>query len=229
MRRTLFYLSVALLAFGIGSFVVFKSYWKVDENPVAVQPIEETKVDKIELTPNLVRQDTDFFKPKESFKCENKFLLAVWNDLRKDEDLKEVFDRGIQNNELADCSEVIGIDKLIDLNGDGRGEAFINGKGWLNGLDERRIWIVGKIGENYKVILDSLNVSFATLEHKTNGYVDLIETEKISIPEYEKTLYQFSGNTYKANKCWTEIIAARDKREMIYELKKPRKSFHKCF
>lgn len=226
MRRCIFCLLVALLAFGLGSFVVFKFYWN-EEKPV-VEAVNNSNVEKIELTPNFNQQNAESVKKKENFKCENRFLFAVWNHLRKDKDLKEVFDRGIQNNELSDCSDVIGIDKFADLNNDGAAEAFINGKGWLNGLDERRIWIVGKIGGNYKVFLDASRLSLESAGHKTNNFVDLIGTEKISIPEYEKTLFQFSGNFYKAGKCWTEIIAARDKNETIYVLKKPGKYFHAC-
>lgn len=37
MRRILFNTSVALLAFGIGSFVVFNFSWKETEKPLAVE------------------------------------------------------------------------------------------------------------------------------------------------------------------------------------------------
>lgn len=209
MRRTLFYLSVALLAFGLGSFVVFEFCWS--DEKLIVETINNSNVEKIRQMPEFNRQNIKSLKRKENFKCEDQFLLAVWNYLRKDKDLKEIFDRGVQTGELSDCLDVIGIDKLDDLNNDGESEAFINGKGWLNGLDERRIWIVGKIGGNYKVILEADNIIIETVEDKTNNYADLIGTEKISIPEYEKTVFQFSGDSYTANKCWTEIIAARKK------------------
>ncbi len=40
MSRSIFYLSVALFAFGIGSFVVFKFYFKTNEQPTIVSPNE---------------------------------------------------------------------------------------------------------------------------------------------------------------------------------------------
>ncbi len=44
MRRTAFYLSVALLAFGIGSLVVFNFYWETQNSLPKVEPTEDSKV-----------------------------------------------------------------------------------------------------------------------------------------------------------------------------------------
>ena len=49
MRRSIFYLSVALFAFGIGSFDVFNFYWKSTEQSVTAQATEIDTVSKLEI------------------------------------------------------------------------------------------------------------------------------------------------------------------------------------
>ncbi|HEX8636482.1 MAG TPA: hypothetical protein VF692_00355, partial [Pyrinomonadaceae bacterium] len=50
MRRIAFYLSVALVAFGIGLFVVFNFYFKSNEQIANVQTTEQSKSENIKRT-----------------------------------------------------------------------------------------------------------------------------------------------------------------------------------
>lgn len=223
MRRYTFYIAIALFSFVVGSLLAAVSYYKTNiPNLTLVDANHEPQfVPEIDL-PEAV-------KAKNGFRCDDKFLLAVWNRLRENDDLKEVFDYGTGKNTLSDCSEVVGIDKFIDLNGDGDPEAVVTGKGWINGISEISTWIVEKNKGNYKVVLDH-GIGLYEIEKQMNkGFYAILISVKVSIEESDKFLYRFDGDSYKQKKCWTEIIAARDRRGQVYELKKPRKNYWRCW
>ena len=158
-------------------------------------------------------------------KCENPYLLAVWNRLQKDADYQELFDG---KNAISDCSEVLEIGGVIDLNNDGNKEAVVGDNGWLNGVFDQSFWIVRKVGETYSIILVAKHLEYIERKQFTNGFLDLIVSFKVSLEEYDKSLLEFDGKSYKPKKCWNEVIAARNDDGQIYKLKKSRITPIKC-
>ena len=72
MRRIVFYLSVALLAFGIGSFVGVKFYLKsVEQLPIA---------EKIQITESVPKVENQQIK----YGCKDKEDELFWEELDKD-------------------------------------------------------------------------------------------------------------------------------------------------
>ena len=216
MRRITFYLAIGFLTFA-ASICVYISYTSWNETKPESEYSEKTKQAEIPQ----VQSEVVTTEQKTVFRCNDKFIAAVWNHLRENKMLAEVFDNGIRQNDLKDCSDVIGVRELFDLNGDGNQDALIIGKGWLNGINESSIWIVEKDKENYKVILDKAIGEYEIKKQKTKNFRDISISFKESIGESRKFLYQFDGSSYKLQKCWTEIIAARNKQDQIHELKKP--------
>lgn len=226
MRRYIFYLAVGIITFGVSLFAYISfALWKVNK----LETNDVKRIETLQKTPEQFEFTEKPSKTDKDFKCENQYLLAVWNHLQKDNDYKEIFDNGIRQNDLKDCSEVIGIDELIDLNNDGNQEAIVTGRGWLNGISEISIWIVEKNKESYRVILDNGLGIYEIKNQKTEGFQDILISFKVSIQDSDKFLYQFSGKSYKPKKCWTETIAARDRQDRIYELKKPRIKNWNCW
>ena len=100
MRRIIFYLSVALLAFGIGSFVVFKFCWKPAEQSITTQATEVDNVSKLEIKNDSMqfemKDDLMLRKFKEdkvddskevilkNLPCKDKKLRLVWNKIKND-------------------------------------------------------------------------------------------------------------------------------------------------
>lgn len=87
MRRKLFYYSVALLTFGLGLSLAIKFYSVGSDNVVlhSVPPVREAEE----------KFDAQILSEKREVKskCENPYLLAVWNRLQRDADYQELFDK----------------------------------------------------------------------------------------------------------------------------------------
>ncbi len=219
MRSIIFYLVVGFITFGIGFLGCF-SYlqWKGSKT----QSDGFKRMEKVKSLQKMPEHIESLEKPSDKnkdFKCENQYLLAVWNHLQKDKDYKELFKKG---NKITDCSEVFGISDAIDLNNDGNKEAVVSDNGWRNGVFSQSFWIVRKIGNDYKIILVGKDLEYEIRNQTTNGFRDLILSFKDSLEEYEKSLFKFDGKSYKPKKCWNEIIAARNQHEQLYMFRKPR-------
>ena len=141
MRQIIFYIAIALLAFGIGSFIAVKFYYQsVEKQPV--KPIKEKpKVAEFKTNPNFVfdlnaksfkQQDKENAEKKVPFTCKNKTLVPAWNYLRKNEEDAKLLDDQIEANGFKSCSEIISILEQVDLNNDGIKEVIVGGKTYSN-------------------------------------------------------------------------------------------------
>ena len=209
MRRTLFYLSVALSAFGIGSFVVFNFYWKVSESSSSSEQktiLNFNSNQRSHILDDLRKQAIEDRKnsslQKAEFSCEDVNLLAVWTLLRKDKDFKNESSERIENDRISSCSELFQIEKLVDLNNDGVKEAIVGGKdGLVNGANNQAIWIVQKIGKTHKILLQDSFEDYEIKKNATNGYQDVFTKHHDSCCSSSQTTYKFSGGKYQESKC----------------------------
>jgi hypothetical protein len=232
MRRTLFYLSVALLAFGIGSFVVFKFYWMVDENSTVNETKNELKTQtnkKIEYSKAngnsfIFTQTNESFSNNDKPKtiCSDKKLLPFWNELRKDKRFRE---RAKDFYMEADCSVMLEIQK-IDLNNDGRKESVLWGKNGnlCGGTGNCDIWVYEKKNGKYKLLLQSgaYNDETKWLElkkAKSSNYQDILLKTHFSAAETVYEFYKFNGNKYIENKCLFYDYSLREEKSAILSCK----------
>ncbi len=223
MRRTLFYLSVALLAFGIGSFVVFKFYWVADKEQIIAQQnqiADETQTEKYfgkGLTEGKVtvlnKSDEPVDVPKlQRATCSDENIRSVWNELLTDEEFQESAKRFYDK---ADCSDMLHIQKT-DLNDDWQKEIILSGNNsnLCDAAFSCLYWIFEKKHDNYKQILRSRATGYNQIANykkkrgieisktKSNGYRTIILRGGANYQTFQFT-FQFEKNKYVEKECLT--------------------------
>ena len=203
MRRILFYLSVALLSFGIGSFGGFSFYWS-NSSEIAVMKAP-TKIKFIE-------QNTFDQTLSAKFSCEDQATKTVWSKLEKDNEfMTEIYPNIEENN----CQEVF-VRQQIDLNNDNSDEIILRGVYGLfcGSSGDCPTWIVSKINNEYKIIFEtSVGESpegLQFLRGKTNKFKNI----KIKLNNGWEAdnfgFFNFDGNQYRIKKCFVNVNSAYD-------------------
>ncbi|MDQ6785604.1 MAG: hypothetical protein M3033_02125 [Acidobacteriota bacterium] len=243
MRRYTFYLSVALLAFGIGSFVVFNLYFKHAEQSVIAQT---TEINKSEVKEQALTSTQDVPQDKE-LNDEEKAAFDV---------LKPTIKKWLRGekikSEFTDASnesikEISGKDKselsedeatwysyfrfeptLIDIDGDGKNELAI--RNYCAPVGNCQFWVFKKKGNDYEILLqsDGGDVQTFKLEHKkSKGYFDIKTTSHGDAWSGGIEVYKFNGKKYTLGECY-EYNYSYLKDGKLYELKKAKITSRKC-
>ncbi len=182
MRRYTFYLSVALLAFGIGSFVVFNFFWKTQNSLPKVELTVDSKVEVVNNSlENKKTKQPEFIEIAfKNFPCEDKNLKPFWNELK---------DRTVSRNtdyieRIKDCSDLIQTDYLvglnndgqIDLNNDGQKEIFIrSASGYFCGNNCQVFWVFQKDNkQGYRKLFEQMGYMTIVENKKTKGYKEIM-------------------------------------------------------
>ncbi len=228
MRRYTFYLSVALLAFGIGSFVVFKFYWNTQNNLLNAELTEESKVEVANTS--LENQRTK--QPKfveiafKNLPCEDENLKPFWYELK---------DRTVSINtdyleRIKDCSNLIWIDESVDLNNDGRKEIFIRSEsGYFCGNNCQVFWVFQQDKEKgLRKLFEQMGYMPIVKNTKTKGYKDIMFEVYASYVYFDKKLYKFNGTEYVPKKCWSESKLYKNKAGELVEGKRYKTEYHEC-
>ena len=213
MRRYILYIAVALLAFGIGSFVVFKFYWITEEKPNIAEEqksIAEIQIEKhfgtgFGIGSSERRLNEPIYIPKlHKATCSDKKLLPIWNELKKDKDFREAAKDFYMQ---ADCTEMLDVQK-IDLNDDGQKEIVLWGQnGNLCGATGNcTLWIYENKNGKYKLLLraGAYNAEtrwFEVKKAKSGGYRNLLLKTHFSGYETTYAFYKYNNNKYVKGKC----------------------------
>jgi hypothetical protein len=218
MRRYTFYLSVALLAFGISSFFVFKFYW--NEEAIISKGNEISEISMNDAKKQF-SQDVKGFRPK--YTCNDKDILSLRRQLETDEFLARFENhKHLQSKNLSeiDCSEIYEIERT-DLNNDNLEEIVIKG----NSVDvcsvrgNCKLWVFLKTENNYRIILhDEWTFNYKIQTEKTNGYKDLRITMNSSNgnPASYVNVFKFNGNNYQRKECFSEEWTGKsDKTKLV--------------
>ena len=244
MRRYTFYLSVALLAFGIGSFVVFNLYFKHAEQSVTAQTTEASKSENKEQ--NLAQQtsqddDEAIDEDEGAFKVleptirkwlHGEKIKTGWNDITP-ELIKEVTSKDESELDEAELHfwKDLGFQfttHLIDIDGDGKNELAIQNRCAPVGNCE--FLVFRKSGNSYETILqtsDGAVQTFKLKNSKTNGSFDLETKAHGDAWSGRIEIYKFDGKQYKVSECY-EYNYSYLKNGKLYELKKPKITLRKC-
>lgn len=210
MRRYTFYLSVALLSFGIGSFVVFKLYWKINEfsvsnendlanNVAVVNPIYNSE--DLLLKSNKKNGKTEFV-------CNDKEIQPVWNMIMKD----KYFPEHLQNSgRKIDCGEeLVRKTSNFDINGNGIKEIVIQGiwgKDFCGMYSGCWFGVFEQTSQGYKSIYTYLNVAeFELGKDKSFGYQDLVLHSNGGLYGEYISILRFDGKKYKPKKCFIKTF-----------------------
>ena len=243
MRRRIFYLSVALLAFGISSFVGLKFYFKHTENYAIDQTMKTTKSEVEEQPSKLVQETSQEEEPNEEEKAAFDVLkptIAKWLRGEKikheftdasNESIKEV--SGKDKSELSkDQATWFSYFKfeptLIDVDGDGKNELAIRNNCSIVG--NCQFWLFKKKGNDYQIILKTLPGAVQTFKlkiAKTNGYFDLETKDHGTASSGEIEIYKFDGEKYKMRECYN-YDSSNLKDGKLYELKKTKITTINC-
>ena len=157
----------------------------------------------------VIKQD---ILPKE-FTCNNKELLGIWNEIWKDNFLKEFFENGIPE---GDCAEYLDISRMVDLNDDGKKELIVKGKGRISAASTMPIWVIQKNTSNYKILLQEQGEFYKIEKTKTNGYRDLYFPSRRTVMSSFLSTYKFKEGVYHRSKCQVEFFYEESKFRKIF-------------
>ena len=200
MCRYAFYLSIALLTFGIGVFATIEFNKQSFEKDSIKPQTKETKIERTQSFVEEAKEETP--KQKVKFQCKDKILLSVWNFLLEQNDFgnlaNSVADEGISN-----CSEIFQINEFIDLNNDGVKEVIVRGKNSLvnSTTGNYGTWICQKVGHSYKVIFEESAEECKVKKSVTNGYRDIFIRGHASCCSSYLSTYKFHDGKYEESKC----------------------------
>ncbi len=243
MRRRAFYFVVALLAFGIGSFVVFNLYFKHAEQSVIAQTTETNKLENKEQISTSIQENSQDEESNDEEKAAFEVLKPTIKKWLRGEKIK---------NEFTDASnesikEILGKDKselsedeatwfsyfrfeptLIDVDGDGKNELAI--RNYCAPVGNCQFWIFKKKGNDYETILPAKDNSvqiFRLKRSKTNGFFDLETKSHGDAWSGGMDIYKFDSKEYKLSECYGYNYSYL-KDGKLYELKKAKITARKC-
>ena len=209
MRRYTFYLAVALLAFGIGSFVVYQFYLKPEPKvaetsgtDIFMQRFDDVRV---EIKKRALERSskTQISVEKKTFTCGNKILSVVIDDLRRDKIFNEDFENYLEESDSSDCRSMLFIEQFVDLNSDGINEFIVRGNSSLlcGGTGNCQTWIYKKSGSSYKKLLETSGEYLLIKKTSTNSYKDIFVKDHDSAYSSYQMTFKFDRNKYKESKC----------------------------
>lgn len=236
MRRYTFYLSIALLAFELGSFVSFKFYWNIQNDSPQVEPPEKSKTEVVNISPeNKKTKQPTFIKIAfKDLSCKDEGLKPIWSEL---------IDRTVSINtdyieRIKDCSDLIetndsdGLNKdgQVDLDNDGQKEMFVRSViGYFCGNNCRIFWVFRKDNEKgYRKLFEAMGYMTIVENKKTKGFKDIRFEVYANYAYIDQKLYRFNGTEYVPKKCWSESKLYKNKVGEILEGKKYKTTYHDC-
>lgn len=247
MRRYTFYLSIALLAFGIGSFVVFGICWKTVEPSSSIENSEF-----LENHTNVKNEDT-----KIKYGCKDEELVSFWEKLDKDaflqfkkreikirnvdaaftsypnsDDSFREFEKDWNNFQTKfNCAYFSGIEDEVgwaDLNNDGEKEIFVIGE-FSRYHGEKELFVFQKKKDVWKLILfDVGNEETRIRDNKTNGHFDIETKTSFSGGNRSIDTFRFNGKNYEERNCLSENTVIKKANETIV-VDKPVVFREKCY
>jgi hypothetical protein len=200
MCRYVLYLAVALLAFGIGLFIVFK-FWKKPlkivekETLTEIKPIEQNNTDK---------------NSKIEFGCEDEAARTVWEKLKNDKKFMDETYAAIEARHINDCQELFETQKS-DLNDDNSDEVIFRG---IYGLfcgssGDCPTWIVSKINNEYRIIFEAwagdAPDGLQFLQKKTHNLKDIKVKLDNGWAADNFGIFKFDGKQYRIKQCFKDV------------------------
>lgn len=200
MRRIFFYLSVALLAFGIGSSVAFEFYWNTEKI------VPKVKVEKFEVTESK-QSSNDDSEIQTIEDSEDK----VCSGISQDDIFEPVIKKWLKGKKIKEKLTSPGEDyeafgkfvpKLLDVNSDGKQELQIKSDCLLNGSCYYCIY--QKVEGDYKNIFFPMykiqTVEFG--DKNSKGYREIKTVAKADDNKKYVAYFNFDGQFYSADKCF---------------------------
>ena len=145
--------------------------------------------------------------------CEDEELSPIWKILSDDKDIKELI---IENNLGGDCADFVSMTEKIDLNNDGINELFVEGNGNFGNVSTVPIWVIGKEGNNFKILLREQGEEYEIKKTRTNNYNDLFFPSRRNVQSSFLSTYIFNDGKYLVQKCQVAFYKKSDKPTKIF-------------
>lgn len=226
MNGRFIYLLVALLTFGIGSFIALNFYGKGQneprniENPEIKQPDFSSKIKPVKSYS--IKEYEQIFSaaspkkevPQNPF-CRDTKILPIWNQLINDKTFK---DWEADSRDSLDCSEMLDV-KQLDLNRDGQKEILLRGKNsnLCSPVGNCAFWIYSKNGKKYRKLIHSTDFWEITKmgnqvrKSKTKGYFDILLKGHMSASDTNYDFYKFDGKKIQTHQMFSRNACYRNK------------------
>ena len=205
MRRFTFHILIAVLTFGVGSFIVSNFLINKDKRVVIehTQEIIQEKVQKTEYAMTNSKIETNKSNCDEwSDEVDYQPIIKKWLNGEK---LKNVpyCSKNAKEAESYNSSNVTPM--LIDLNKDGKEELAL--KSNCSPTGNCNMEIFEKKGKSYrKFFTDVHGVQVFELSDFSNkGFYDISAKMHSSANSDDLVIYRFNGNVYKPSKCFNYI------------------------
>lgn len=208
MKRYTFYLLVALLTFGIGSYFALKLSWtsnlETSASPQFLKNISKKTDFKSTFPKPFDPTKSQEEKPTKPF-CYDKDISPIWKVLLKDKYFGE--QSPFSHEGKLGCEDLLEI-KRVDLNHDGNKEILvraINGN-LCSAVGNCRFWIFETNGGKYRKLLDETDYTDVSklgeqiLKKRTRGYSDILLKWHIGAPDTGYQFYKFNGKKYKLSR-----------------------------
>ena len=187
MRRTLFYVTVALLTCGSCFY----------SQNVLAQSV------------NVKTQDNNY-----KISCKDENLLLVWDEIKNEFKKKSTGDLTVIR--VNNCTNLVKFKQVIDLNEDGQKELVIYKKIDCSATINCKLWIFQKEKKKYQAILEADNVERFTPEKtKNNDYREIQLRTHITGTSHYFQLFKFNGKKYAAQKAGWKIMPFPIKKEIF--------------
>jgi hypothetical protein len=240
MRRYVFYLLVALLAFGIGIFFLYLFFPQnsATESGIQAMPTQGFVAVSVSNEPPLHQQTgiesliSDKEKAMLLFEPTLKKWLQKENIVGTIEPSPEIIERisamKLHRYEvpyLTRMAQKSYKPSLLDLNSDGLSELSI-----LINCDEPNgceLWLFRKAERDFEVILRTTEIfeKFELKKNKSKGFSDVETSYRLTEPDSEALIsfdsYKFDGQEYRHRGCSLYVNRYRDKQGKLRNLKKP--------
>ncbi len=140
--------------------------------------------------------------------CRDEELTPIWKILADDKGIKESV---IESDLGGDCADYVTVVEKTDLNNDGIVEFFIQGNGNFGNVSTVPIWVIGKVGNDFKVLLREQGEQYKIKPTRTNDYQDLYFPSRRNVWSSVLSTYKFSNEQYKIAQCQVAFSYKSDK------------------
>jgi hypothetical protein len=239
MRRYTFYLSVALLAFGIGFYFVY-SYTLRNAEIVSesVRWLDKETVQTVSLNHTQVREKLktkEYLPDKEKALLLFQLILNKWLSSQKLDDITEPSEEiirkiteskidNVDERGLLQSAQKSYKSYLIDVNGDGKDELAVLSN--CSPPEYCELWIFKKTKEDFEVILSTYTEveNFSLRKSRTKRYFDIQTTHPYSKSETTlgMAIYKFDGEQYIKEECYDYQHLYKDKNGNLQKIDKPK-------
>jgi hypothetical protein len=232
MRRFTFHILIALLTFGIGSFVAFKFVWQKERQTIVQNSQESRQEIDVQIQKPLPQRNENVFDKDDECK--------EWSDEVDYQPIIKKWLRGENLNNVPHCSKTGKEAKnsnpsnvtptLIDLNGDGRNELALRSGCSPTGNCDMEIF--ERTGKGYRNVFRAVHGVhvFGLNKHSNKKYRNVWATMHGGWNDGDMVIYRYNGKNYKAIKCFEYLYEEfKDKNGETKAKDKPTLTPTKCW